>query len=242
MNIIQKAHNDYLNSNNKKSQKSRIMILSKEDEELLNLINKYNISKNILNRDFQSPKKNKIEKNKVKLVDQIGAISSRILSEKTQEEKNEEKLINDLLYKNDFNCNLDKKGEKYYHLYKSQSSVKKKLLPKLSPQKRFNQLNKSKKDIFFYSRNYTDENYENERKSFFDLINSEKKNKNYYLLIKNSRNGKKQVLPPVNKLKWNYHKIKLDINNEIDHNDQKREEIMKFYKEFESKKKNRFVI
>ena len=125
---------------------------------------------------------------------------------------------------------------------KSKSSVKRKLLPKLSPQHKFIQLNKSKKDILIYSRINTDENYKKENASFFDLINSNKKNKNYYLLIRNNINGKKQQLPPVNKFKWNYHKLQLDINNAIDHTDQKNEEMMKLYKEKINKNKNRFVI
>ena len=241
MNIIQKQHNDSLNSNNKNSHKSRIMLLSKEDEELFDLIRNYNISNSFLNRDLNS-KKNKHEKNKVDLVDQIGSISNKILSEKTQEEKNQEKLINDLLYKNDFNYNLEKRREKYNHLDKSQSSVRRKLLPKLSPQNRSNQLNKSKKDILMYSRINTEENCEKEKASFFDLINLDKKNKNYYLLFRNNINDKKQQLPPLNKFKWNYHKLKLDKNNAIDHTDQKHEEMMKLYKELEYKKKNRFVI
>ena len=221
------------------------MILSKEDKELFDLIRNYNISNNLVYRDLnliQSLKKNKYEKNKVKLVDQIDAISNKILSEKTQEEKNQEKLIKDLLYKNDFNYNLEKRRDKYNHLDKSQSSVKRKMLPKLSPQNKSNQLNKSKKDILMYSRINTDENYEKGKALFFDLINSDKKNKNYYLLIRNNINGKKQQLPPVKKFKWNYHKLKLDINNAIDRTDQKHEEMMKLYKEFEYKKKNRFVI
>jgi len=240
MNIIQKQHNDSLNSKNKNSHKSRIMI-SKEDEELFDLIRNYNISNSFVNRDLNS-KKNKHEKNKVKLVDQIGAISNKILSEKTKEEKNQEKLINDLLYKYDFKYNLEKRRDKYNHLDKSQSSIRRKLLPKLSPQNRANQLNKSKKDILIYSRINTEENYEKERASFFDLVNSNKKNKNYYLLIRNNINDKKQQLPPVNKFKWNYHKLKLNKNNAIGHTDQKHEEMMKLYKELEYKKKNRFVI
>jgi len=240
MNIIEK-HNDSLNSYNKNSSKSRLMILSKEDEELFDLIRNYNVPSSLVNRDLNS-KKNKHEKNKIKLVDQIGAISNKILSEKTQEEKNQEKLINDLLYQNDFKYILEKRREKYNHLDKSQSSVKRKLLPKLSPQNRSNQLNKSKKDILMYSGINTEENYEKERASFFDLINSDKKNKNYYLLFRNNINCKKQQLPPVNKFKWNYHKLKLDVNNAIDPSDQKHEEMMKLYKEMEYKNKNRFAI
>lgn len=217
------------------------MILSKEDEELFDLIRNYNILNSLANRDLNS-KKNKQEKNKIKLVDQIGAISNKILSEKTQEEKNQEKLINDLLYQNDFKYILEKRREKYNHLDKSQSSVRRKLLPKLSPQNRSNQLNKSKKDILMYSGIIAEENYERERASFYDLINSDKKNKNYYLLFRNNINCKKQQLPPVNKFKWNYHKLKLDINNAIDPSDQKHEEMMKLYKEMEYKNKNRFVI
>ena len=245
MNIKPKQHNEHFNTNIYNSQKSRIMILSKEDQELFDLIKKYNISNNIVNGDFNlihSSKKNKLEEYKAKILNQVSAISNRILSKKSQEEKNQEKIINNLLYKNDCNHNLEKRGEKYFRLEKSKSSVKRKLLPKLSPQNKFIQLNKSKKDILIYSRINTDENYKKENASFFDLINSNKKNKNYYLLIRNNINGKKQQLPPVNKFKWNYHKLQLDINNAIDHTDQKNEEMMKLYKEKVNKNKNRFVI
>jgi hypothetical protein len=242
--LIKKQLNASFNSNNKNAQKSRLMTLSKEDQELFDFIKNYNISNNKEKGDLnliQSSKKNKHEEYKAKLLNQIGAISNKILTEKTQEEKNQEKLINDLLYKNDFNYNLEKRGEKYHHLGKSQSSVKRKLLTKIFPHNRSNQLNKSKKDILLYSRIITDGNYEKERAPFFDLINS-KKNKNYYLLIRNNINGKKQQLPPVNKFKWNYHKLKLDINNDIDHTAQKNEEMIKLYKEMKYKNKNRFVI
>jgi hypothetical protein len=245
MNIIKKQLNASFNSNNKNSQKSRIMTLSKEDQELFDFIKNYNYSNNKVKGDFnliQSPKKNKHEEYKAKLLNQIGAISNKILSEKTQEEKNQEKIINDLLYKKDFKYDLEKRGMKYNHLDKSQSLIKRKLLPKLSPQNKYNQLNKSNKDILLYSRIKTDDNYEDQRASFSDLINADKKNEKYYLLIRNNINGKKQQLPPVNKFKWNYHKLKLDKNNAIDYTDQKHEEMMKLYKELEYKKKNRFVI
>ena len=240
MNIIKKQLNASFNSNNKNSQKSRIMTLSKEDQELFDFIKNYNYSNNKVKGDFnliQSPKKNKHEEYKAKLLNQIGAISNKILSEKTQEEKNQEKIINDLLYKNDFKYDLEKRGRKYNHLDKSQSLIKRKLLPKLSPQNKYNQLNKSNKDILLYSRINTDDSYEKQRASFFDLINADKKNEKYYLLIRNNINGKKQQLPPVNKFKWNYHKLKLDKNNAIDYTDQKHKEMMKLYKELEYKKK-----
>ena len=243
MNIIQKQHNESLNLNNKNLQKSKIMILSKEDEELFNFIKNYNISK--ANRDLsliQSSKKNKHGEYKAKLLNQIGSISNKILSEKTQDEKKQEKLINDLLYRNDFNYNLEKKREKYNRLDKSQRLLRRNFLPKLSPQNTSNQLNKSKKDIILYSRINTDENYGKDKISFFNLINSDKNNRNYYLLVGNNKNSKKQQLPPVNKFMWNYHKLKLDKNNAIDYTDQKHEEMMKLYKDLEYKKKHRFVI
>ena len=79
------------------------------------------------------------------------------------------------------------------------------------------------------------------QKIFYNKIRDEK-----YMLnmneIGNNINDKKQQLPPVNKFKWNYHKLKLNKNNAIGHTDQKHEEMMKLYKELEYKKKNRFVI
>ena len=51
---------------------------------------------------------------------------------------------------------------------------------------------------------------------------------------------KKSFLPPINKYKLNIKRIKLNINNEMDKNEE--ETMMKLYKELEFQNKNKFVI
>ena len=42
-------------------------------------------------------------------------------------------------------------------------------------------------------------------------------------------------MPPINRFSFKHQKLKLDVNNEIDHADQQHENMMRMYKELEMK-------
>lgn len=64
----------------------------------------------------------------------------------------------------------------------------------------------------------------------------DKKNNNYLM----NSEKKKFILPPISHFKFKIHRIKLNINNDIDKNEE--EKMMKLYKELEFQNKNKFVI
>ena len=152
-------------------------------------------------------------------------------------------------------------NENYYieknNKFKRHNSIKKKLLTnifssELSQPKNINKKSYSKKAIF--SNNNYSHIYSNNYNEIYDMnapfsnqninnLNSEDKNKKYYI-IKSNKNihNKRGELPPINSFRFKFHKLRLNVNNEIDYTDQQHEEMMKQYKEIEFKNKNRFFV
>ena len=244
---------------------SKIKSLSNGEEEILYLLNKNNYSNLISNtelnliRHSHNEKSEKILINNIKrdkyndnLVNQVGEVSNKINYGKSLQELKREKMYNDILYnnsQNDKNDNnnvgnsyLDKniisRNKSKNQIIKSQSSVKDKLLPKLS---NYNLLIHSKK---LNSKKNMLEN--NSPKFDIDWITVSKSNinsdrqyrKNYYVI--SSKKNLKSKLPPINKYKLNIHNMKLKVNNEIDPSD--KYDMMKLYKQLEYQNKYRFVI
>jgi len=259
---------DQINKDNSKSRNiihngnPKIKSLSKDEEELLYLLNKNNYSNIISNTELNlirfshnenSEKKlrNNIKRDRYNdnLVNQVGEVSNKINYEKSLQELKREKMYNDILYnnsQNDKNDNnivayLDKnkisRNKSKNKIIKSQSSVKDKLLPKLS---NYNLLIQSKK------LNSKKNMFDNSPKFDIDWITVSKSNinsdrqykKNYYVIT--SKKNLKSKLPPINRPKLNIHNMKLKVNNEIDNSD--KYDMMKLYKQLEYQNKYRFVI
>ena len=151
-----------INKDNSKSRNiiynknSKIKSLSKDEEELLYLLNKNNYSNMISNTELNLIKLNhnenseKILRKNIKrdryndnLVNQVGEVSNKINYEKSLQEIRRERMYNDILFNNSQNKKKDNNnvGNSYLdknkiskskvQIIKSQSSVKNKLLPKL---------------------------------------------------------------------------------------------------------------
>ena len=221
--------------------------LSNEEEELLYLMKKSNFINQISNTELSmlhinnykplKRKKSRYEKNKEKLISQVGVISERIKKEKSKEEKKKEQYLYDILYRNPQNENKANSFEKKRMLFnqncRSQSFVRKKLLPKLnypdiSQRNNLGNILNSKKEVLLYSNN-DEYNYYN---------GPEKKNKKLYYII----GANKPKLPPINKFKLNIPKLRLNVNNQVNLSDQKHEDMMRMYKELEYKNKFRFIL
>ena len=264
MNFLDQIYKDNSKSGNIiHNENPKIKALSKDEEELLYLLNKNNYSNIISNTELNliryshnenSEKKlrNNIKRDKYNdnLVNQVGEVSNKINYEKSLQELKREKMYNDILYnnsQNDKNDNnivsyLDKRkisrNKSKNQIIKSQSLVKDKLLPKLS---NYNLLIQSKK--LNSKKNIIDNN---SPKFDIDWITVSKSNinsdrqykKNYYVIT--SKKNLKSKLPPINRPKLNIHNMKLKVNNEIDNSD--KYDMMKLYKQLEYQNKYRFVI
>ena len=100
-----------------------------------------------------------------------------------------------------------------------------------------NKNNKNRQNSFHFSSS--------QNKSLNSSIKKNNEKKNNFLLDKKNvylmkTDKKKSFLPPINKYKLNIKRIKLNINNEMDKNEE--ETMMKLYKELEFQNKNKFVI
>jgi len=234
-----------------------VLSLSKEEEELLYLFKKNNLANKISMTDlsllnynqFNRLKKNNVKyENNQKLLNQIEDMYSKIYREKPLKKQ---ELLHNMLYNNSENDNSYSEKK---NIFKKQNSIKKKLLPKLitpelSQPKNLKKKNNSRKAILL-SNIYTNNEINDANEASFPNSNnnSEDKNKKCYYIIKSNKNindnrqkGKEQ-LPPINKFRFKFHKLKLNINNEIDFSDQQHEDMMKMYKEIEYKNKNKFFV
>ena len=273
MNFLEQINKDNSKSRNIIYNKnSKIKSLSKDEEELLYLLNKNNYSNIISNTELniiklshnensENKSRNNIKREKYNdnLVNQIGEVSNKINYVKSLQELKREKMYNDILFNNSQNDKNDNNfvGNSYLdknkiskskiQIIKSQSSVKNKLLPKLFNYNlliRSKKLN-SKKNIF--ENNSNNPKLKN-RKFDIDWVTISKTNansdRNYKknYYVITSKKNLKSKLPPINRFKLNIHNMKLKVNNEIDHSDKYHEDMMKLYKQLEYQNKNRFVI
>ena len=273
MNFLEQINKDNSKSRNIIYNKnSKIKSLSKDEEELLYLLNKNNYSNIISNTELniiklshnensEKKSRNNIMRDKYNdyLVNQIGEVSNKINYVKSLQELKREKMYNDILFNNSQNDKNDNNivGNSYLdknkisksknQIIKSQSSVKNKLLPKLF---NYNLLIKSKN--LNSKRNIIENNSPNPKlkngKFDIDWVTISKTNansdRNYKknYYVITSKKNLKSKLPPINRFKLNIHNMKLKVNNEIDHSDKYHEDMMKLYKQLEYQNKNRFVI
>ena len=270
MNFLDQINKDNSKSRNIIHGNSKIKSLSKDEEELLYLLNKNKYSNMISNTELNLIKFNPNENSEKKfrynikrdryndnLVNEVGEVSNKINYEKSLQERKREQLYNGILFnnsQNDKNDNnsviksyLDKSkiSKSKNQIIKSQSSGKNKLLPKLS---NYNLLIHNKK--LNSNKNIIENNSPNMMKERFDIdwvtisktnLNSDRKyKKNYYVIT--SKKNLKSKLPPINRCKLSIHNMKLKVNNEIDPTDKYHEDMMKLYKQLEYQNKNRFVI
>ena len=202
------------------------LIILKEDENFLHQIkNKkfiYKISKTELNlakKNYNlkplNPEHNLFNQ---KILNQIKTISNKIYKDKSQEKKT--KMLHDILYSeqknnnnNNFNNNLKNKDNNNNNEFKNNS------VHKISNKDNKNINHINKKDIIKVNNSYS--------------------NKNNYNSIK-TNNNEKLFLPPIHQFKYSVKKLKLNINNET--NDDNEEKMMKLYKELEFRGKNKFVV
>ena len=233
---------------------NHIIPLSKEEEELLYLIKKSNFVNKISITEFDlfklnddnllNKEMNKRRKDNEKLVNQIELVYNKINKDKPHEESKRKRLMHEMLFNIPKDCDRHKRNKN-----DGNQISKKNLLPKLfssemSQQKKSNKLNNSRKDIFNNSKLYsnTESNTNILIPHSLSNNNSQDKNKKLYYIIQPNKNSSKSRLPPINKFRYKFHKLKLDVNNEIDHSDQQHEEMMRMYREIEFRNKNRFVI
>ena len=257
------SNNKVINSRNKISKDNPSFPLSKEEEELLYLINKSNfVNKISLTNlkllkygDYSSLiKKNYFNNNNnQKLISQVGLIYNRICKQ-PQENKKTKKLYHDMLFHNsesNENYHLERNNKSVNNrIDKSQSSIKKRIIPKLFDlEDKINLLNKSRKEIFVNKNTNINSSHDNDdlkEKYIHDKNNSVDKNKKFFYIIKSHKNmnkkNKRNCLPPINRFRIKFNKFKLSVNNEIDYSDQKHEDMMKMYKEIEFKNKNKFIV
>jgi hypothetical protein len=194
MNFLGQINKDKSKSRNiLHNRNSKIKSLSKDEEELLYLLNKNNYSNMISNTELNLIKfihnenSEKILRNNTKreryndnLVNQVGEVSNKINYEKSLQEIKRERMYNDILFNNSQNKKNDNNnvGNSYLdknkiskskiQIIKSQSSVKNKLLPKLLNYNILIQSKKvnSKKNIFENNSPNPDPNLKNEK---FDI-------------------------------------------------------------------------
>ena len=270
MNNIESNNNNIINFKKKKIDSNYLTPLTKEEEELLYLINKSSIANKILLADLDIFKYNefdllkkrnlKHEKNNQKLLAQIGIISNKIYKEKSPEIVRNRQLFHDLLYNNTDNNDNSflEKNKNYKNKVNKSQSIKKGLLPKIiksekSEKKLLNQINYSKKRVITNNNENIISNSENNNNiegislanainNIEDIDKDKNKNKKFYYVFKNNKNIKKKLLPPINKQLFKLHRLKLNVNNIIDPTDQKHEDMMNMYKEIEYKNKHRFVV
>ena len=255
-NNIEWEHKNDKKIKNKEFKRMKKLLLSKEEEELLYLMGKNNFANqismtdlNLLPNNDNNKKRN--NKNNVNLVNQIGLVYNKIYEKDKYRKINNKKLLDDIfknnseIFDNSYICNnkdiLSENKEE-------RKKTKRRNLPKIirsqfSKDNGSNKLYKSRKDIKI-PNNISYFNNELTASNVNNRIHSENKFKQYYYLIKNNKNksNRKLLLPPINNVLFKCHKLKLNINNEIDPTDEKHEEMMKLYKEIEIRNKNRFVI
>ena len=259
MNNIESNNNNIINLKKKNTNNNYSKQLTKEEEDLLYIINKSSLANKIIMTDLDLFKYNEFdflkkrnlmhEKNNQKLLAQVGIISNKIYKDISPERGRNRKLLHDLLFNysdNNDNSFLEN-NKKYKNKINKSQSIKKGFLPKIfnsePSEKRINHINYSNKRILTNNKEINNI----EGISFTNDINNiedkdKNKNKKYYYVIKNNKNIKKQLLPPINKQLFKLHRLKLNVDNIIDPTDQKHEDMMKMYKEIEFKNKNRFVI
>lgn len=232
--------------------------LSRDEKELIYLMKKYNFSNKIVMTEFDLFKYNeplkkinsKHELNNKKLLDQVDLIYNKIYKEKIPQKSQSRKILHDMLFnysENNENSHINKRILFQNKIDESQNPVRKKILPKLFSselsRKIFN-LNLPKENLIINNNsNNIDENNIFNGNSFSHSNNSLDKNKKFYYLSKPNKNNKKKKLTPINRrFHFKCHKLKLNVNNDVDYSDQKHEEMMKMYKEIEYRNKNRFMI
>ena len=246
---------NYIDNSNKNLKKFPIISLSRDEEELIYLMKKSNLTDKIEISEFDLFKYNiplkkinsKRDLNNKKLVDQVDLIYNKIYTDKIPQKSESKKLIHYMIFnesENKENSRFDK--SKLFQNKKDifRNPIRKKLLPKLfSSELSGNKINKNFSKINLLTNN--DSNYINEN-NIIDENNSHSnnnfldKNKKIYYLI---NSNKKKKLPPINKRnKFKLQKIKLNVINAVDPTDQKHEEMMRMYKEIEFRNKKRFII
>ena len=201
------------------------MSILKEEEKYLPHIKKnkfiYKVSKTELNLSKKddnlkplNPEHNLFNQ---KIFNQIKTISNKIYKDNSQEKK--KKMLHNILYsdekknnKKNFNNNLNKKDN-------NNNEFKNNLVHKISFKEKKNIIHRNKKNIIKVNNSYS--------------------NKNNYSSIK-TNNNEKLFLPPIHQFKYSVKKLKLNIDNET--NNDNEEKMMKLYKELEFQNKNKFVV
>jgi hypothetical protein len=229
----------------------------KIEDELLYLIKKSNFAKKIsitefdlLNIDENNNNFNKVNKkrnkNNEKVINQIELVYNKINKDKPKEESRRRRLMHEMLFHSPTDhTRLMQNKNNIIH------NTNKKFLPKLFyseishslHRQKINHVSNSRKEIFNNQKFHSNTDCNTSIKKLFSQSNnnSQVKNKKNYYVIQN-RNNKKSKLPPINSFRLNYQKLKLDVNNEIDHADQQHEDMMKMYREIEFRNKYRFVV
>ena len=236
------------------------MSTSREEKELIYLMKKYNFANNIAQTELDlnnynyplKKKKSKHEINNQRLLDQVELVYNKIYKEKPIIKSQNKKLLHDMLFnftENEENSFIEK--QKLFRKKTDNNSIKKNFLPKLITSEQ--RMKNNSKRILLTNNNANininkikDDEKINERSFSYSNKNIiEENNKRYYLIRGNNKidnNVKKTKLPPINRFAFKFHKLKLSVNNEIDHTDQKHEDMMKMFKEIEFKNKNRFFV
>ena len=233
---------------------------SREEKELIYLMKKYNFANNIAQTELDlinynyplKKKKSKHEINNQRLLDQVELVYNKIRKENPIIKSQNRKFLHDMLFnftENEENSFMEK--QKLFRKKPEIKSIKKNFLPKLITSEQ--RMKNNSKKILLTNNNANsnrnkikDDDKINERSFSYSNKNIiEENNKIYYLLKGNNKidnNVKKMKLPPINRFRFKFQKLKLSVNNEIDHTDQKHEDMMKMYKEIEFKNKNRFFV
>lgn len=222
-------------SNNLKLPKK--LFILKEGENLLYQMKKNRFASKVSITELDLTKKesllNKVNikhnQNNQKILNQIQSLSNKIYENNSQDKKR--KMLDDLLFPK----------PKYYKNYlmkdnNSTNNIEQRNLFKLSsPQK----------EQIYYNNKY-DYDYDNKKENSFSIINynPEDKNKKCFYIIKQDKSKEKirdkNYLPPINKFKYKYHKIKLKVNNTTGQNEE--ENMIKLFKALEFQKKHKFVL
>ena len=261
---IKSSNNKVNNSRNKISENNQAFQLSREEEEILYLINKCKFKDQISMTDLKLlnyndyanlNKKNYLrDNNNLKLINQVELIYNRIYKQPQEKQRNK-KLLHDMLFNRSESTEpsyLEKNNGSFNKIDKSHSSIKKKILPKLfNPDENLNKfkpnrVEQSRKELFLNNNINSDDS--NDIKELYNRENNNSKDKikKFYYIIKSNKNinenKRKNHLPPINKFRIKYNKFRLNVNNEINYSDQKHEDMMKMYKEIEFKNKNKFMV
>jgi len=192
--------------------------LLKEEEKFLYQKKKHRFANKISVTELDLSKKESILKQfnskhnlfNKKILNQIQTISKKININNSEDKRH--KILHNILFIQPKN-EINRNNNNNQNKYIKQNSLNKIAIPKYRNINIKNELNNTKENNSFLDKKH---------------IYGEKTEK------------KKIFLPPIKQFKYNVQKIKLNINNDI--NKDEEEKMMKLYKELEFQNKNKFLI